>query len=276
MMKNRSAPTRIAPGQQPVLPAKKWDPTFYEMKHAVVFEAAADLVDLLAPVADERILDLGCGTGQLTSEIARRGARVIGIDQSQDMIDQAQKNFPDIWFELGDATQFKTTQPFDAVFSNAVLHWIKRPADAIARVWDALRPGGRFVAEFGGKGNIAKIVKGAQDALTAQGRLALPDDTPWYFPGIGEYASLLEEQGFDVTFAHLFDRPTKLEGDVGMRNWITQFGSHFIDALDDAERDDFFDRLEQRLRPNLFRDGAWTADYRRLRFVAIKPPGDAA
>ena len=275
-MKKRSAPTRTAPGQLSAAavatPGKKWDPNFYETKHAVVFRAAADLVDLLAPAADERILDLGCGTGQLTAEIARRGAKVIGIDQSQDMVDQAQKNFPDIWFELGDAAQFKTTHPFDAVFSNAVLHWIKRPADAIERVWDALRPGGRFVAEFGGRGNIAQVVKGAQDTLTALGYLALSDDTPWYFPSVGEYASLLEEQGFDVTFAQLFERPTKLEGDAGLRNWITQFGSHFIEPLEDeAERDDFFARLEERVRPTLFRDGAWTADYRRLRFVAIKP-----
>jgi trans-aconitate methyltransferase len=274
-MRKRTSPMRTAPGQQSAVaaaPGKKWDPNFYETKHAVVFKAAADLVDLLAPVADERILDLGCGTGQLTAEIARRGAKVIGIDASQDMIDQAQKNFPDIWFELGDATEFKTTHPFDAVFSNAVLHWIKRPADAIERIWDALRPGGRFVAEFGGKGNIAQIVKGAQDTLTAMGRLALADDTPWYFPSVGEYASLLEEQGFDVTFAQLFERPTKLEGEAGLRNWITQFGSHFIDDLDGSERDEFFGKLEERVRPTLFRDGAWTADYRRLRFVAIKPP----
>jgi trans-aconitate 2-methyltransferase len=271
-MKKRTAPTRTAPGQQPdAQPSKKWDPKFYETKHAVVFKAAADLVDLLAPAADERILDLGCGTGQLTADIAKRGARVIGIDQSQEMVDQAQKNFPDLWFELGDATQFQTTHPFDAVFSNAVLHWIKRPADAIGRVWDALRPGGRFVAEFGGKGNIAQIVRAAQDALTAQGRLVLSDDTPWFFPSIAEYATLLEDQGFEVTSALLFDRPTKLDGDAGMRNWITQFGSHFIDDLDDADRDDFFARVEQLLRPTLFRDGAWTADYRRLRLVAVKP-----
>jgi trans-aconitate methyltransferase len=274
-MRKRTSPMRTAPGQQSAViaaaPAKKWDPNFYETKHAIVFKAAADMVDLLAPVDDERILDLGCGTGQLTAEIARRGAKVIGIDQSQDMIDQAQRNFPDIWFEVGDATQFKTTQPFDAVFSNAVLHWVKRPADAIARVWDALRPGGRFVAEFGGKGNIAQIIKGAQDTLTTLGRLALSDDTPWYFPSIGEYASLLEERGFHVMFAQLFDRPTKLDGEAGLRHWITQFGSHFIESLDDAERQNFFARLEERLRSTLSRDGAWTADYRRLRFVAIKP-----
>ncbi len=271
-MKKRSTPTRTAPGQQPA--QTKWDPEFYEAKHAVVFKAAADLVDLLAPAANERVLDLGCGTGQLTSEIATRGAKVIGIDQSAEMIAQAQNNFPDIWFEVGDATTFKTTQPFDAVFSNAVLHWIKRPADAIARVWDALRPGGRLVAEFGGRGNIAGIVSASQDALTAQGRLALRDDLPWYFPSISEYAALLEARGFEVTFAQLFDRPTKLEGDAGLRNWIAQFGSHFVDDLNEAERDAFFARIEQILRPTLFRDGAWTADYRRLRIVAVKAPGD--
>lgn len=272
-MKKRSSPVRTAPGQHPA--QTKWDPTFDEARHAVVFKAAADLVDLLAPAANERILDLGCGTGQLTSEIARRGARVIGIDQSGAMIAQAQKNFPDVWFEVGEATTFKTAQPSDAVFSSAVLHWIKRPADAITRVRDALCPGGRFVAEFGGKGNIARIVNGSQDALTAQGRLALRDDTPWYFPSISEYAALLEGRGFELTFAQLFDRPTKLEGDAGLRNWITQFAAHFIDDLNDAERDAFFARVEQILRPTLVRDGVWTADYRRLRVVAVKPRGAA-
>ncbi len=281
-MRKRSTPARTAPGQQPAVTAaapaamespaqKQWDAKFYETKHAVVFKAAADLVDLLAPVAGERILDLGCGTGQLTAEIAKRGANVIGIDLSQDMIDQAQRNFPDLWFEVGDATQFKTTQPFDAVFSNAVLHWIKRPADAVARVWDALRLGGRFVAEFGGKGNVAQVIAAAQDALAAQGRLVLGDDTPWYYPSIAEYAALLEAQGFDLTFAHLFDRPTKLEGPDGMRNWLTQFGTHFTDGMTHDEREDFFVRVESILRPTLHRDGAWTADYRRLRVVAVKP-----
>ncbi len=272
MKKQRSAAARRAPQRQQ---EKQWYAKFYETKHAVVWKSAADLIDQLDPRPDERILDLGCGTGQLAAKITSRGAHVIGIDRSPEMIAQAQENFPGLWFEVGDAGTFRTTHPFDAVFSNATLHWIKRPAETISRVWDALRPGGRFVAEFGGKGNIARIIAAAQGTLTAQGRLVLDDNTPWYFPSVSEYTTLLEAQGFEVTFAQLFDRPTKLEGDTGMRNWITQFGSHFIDDLDDAERDDFFARVEAILRSTLFRDGAWTADYRRLRFVAIKPDGAA-
>jgi len=272
-MKRRSPSGAAALSRSAVQPQrhKKWDPQFYEAKHSVVFKAAADLVDLLAPAMNERILDLGCGPGHLTAEIAARGARVLGIDQSSEMIAQAKRNFPGLWFDVADATAYTTDEPFDAVFSNAALHWIKRPAEVIARVRDALRPGGRFVAEMGGKGNIGQIIEAARAALLAQGRLALRVDTPWFFPSVAEYATLLEGQGFDVTFAQLFDRPTKLQGESGMRDWITQFGSHMIDDLDEAAQADLFARVERSLRHTLYRDGAWTADYRRLRFVAVKP-----
>ncbi|MGB7156776.1 MAG: methyltransferase domain-containing protein [Tepidisphaeraceae bacterium] len=270
MKKQRSAVARRAPQRQQ---EKQWDAKFYETKHAVVWKAAADLIDQLAPQLDERILDLGCGTGQLAAKITSRGAHVIGIDRSPEMIAQAQENFPGLWFEVGDATTFRTTHPFDAIFSNATLHWIKRPTDTIARVWDALRPGGRFVAEMGGKGNVGRIIAAAQAALVSQGRLLFTDDSPWFFPSVAEYATLLEDRGFEVSLIQLFDRPTKLEGDTGLRDWITGFATHFVEGLDERQCDAFFARLEEILRPTLFQNGAWMADYRRLRFVAIKPGG---
>jgi trans-aconitate methyltransferase len=272
-MRKRSVPARTAPQRQQ---AKQWDAKFYETKHAVVWQAAADLIDLLAPAVDERILDLGCGTGQLAAKITSRGAHVIGIDQSPQMIEQAQENFPGLWFEVGDATTFRTTHPFDAVFSNAMLHWIKRPAETIARVWDALRPGGRFVAEMGGKGNVRQIIAAAQSALAAQGRLLFEDDSPWFFPSVGEYATLLEDRGFEVAGMQLFDRPTKLQGELGIRDWINGFATHLLRGIEGPAREAFFSRVEEILRPTMYRDGAWLADYRRLRFVAIKPPVGAA
>ena len=275
-MRKRTAPVRTAPQSAAMRQqAKQWDAKFYETKHAVVWKAAADLIDVLSPQFDERILDLGCGTGQLAAKITSRGAHVVGVDNSPEMIARAQENFPGMWFEVGDATTFKTVHPFDAIFSNATLHWIKRPEETIARVFDALRSGGRFVAEFGGQGNVRKIVAAAQRALVDQGRLLFEDDnSPWFFPSVAEYATLLEAGGFEISMIQLFDRPTQLDGELGIRDWITGFASHWLRGVEGPARETFFTRVEQILRPTMFRDGAWWADYRRLRFIAVRP--DAA
>jgi len=138
----------------------QWNASEYDAKHAFVYEKAMGLVDLLKPKMGERILDLGCGTGVLTSEIASRGAEVYGIDRSIEMIEQAKSKFPTLRFEVADARELKFNEEFDAVFSNAVLHWIPEPEKVAAGIARALKPGGRFVAEFGGKGNIQTLVKG--------------------------------------------------------------------------------------------------------------------
>jgi trans-aconitate 2-methyltransferase len=132
------------------MPENQWKSALYESKHSFVWQYGADCLELLSPQMGERILDLGCGTGQLTQEIAKRGAIAIGIDKAPTMISQAQKNYPNLQFEVADATNFHVEEPFDAVFSNATLHWIKEPERAIACIWQALKAGGRFVAEFGG------------------------------------------------------------------------------------------------------------------------------
>ena len=193
-------------------------------------------------------MDLGCGTGHLTHEIAQAGAVLLGIDKSAEMIEQASRNYPGLEFAVADATEYVAAQPFDAVFSNAVLHWI-RPPEAVARtVQLALKSGGRFVAELGGKGN-------TQSILDVVGR------NDWYFPSIGEYASLLEQHRLEVVQAVLFDRPTPLEGEHGLRDWLNMF---FKPPLSEFE----VERAERCLRPKLFRDGTWYLDYRRLRIVA--------
>ena len=132
----------------------QWNAAQYDAKHAFVYEKARGLVDLLAPKVGERILDLGCGTGVLTAEIASRGAEILGVDQSEEMISRAREKFPALKFEVLDARQLRFNVEFDAVFSNAVLHWIQEAEQVIAGLARALKPGGRFVAEFGGKGNI--------------------------------------------------------------------------------------------------------------------------
>jgi len=252
--------------------SKSWDATAYDGKHSFVWKYGADVIELLNPQAGERILDLGCGTGHLTNQIAERGADVLGIDASADMIDEGRRLYPSLKLEIADAREFVSPQPFDAVFSNAVLHWIKPPAKVIERIAACLKPGGRFVAEFGGKGNIQTIEQ-ALDATMKQ--LSLPPRAEVdynFFPGIAQYSSLLESHGLEVTFATLFDRMTPLSaGEAGLRTWVMNFRNNIVDRVPEALRGVFFRGIEDRSRAVLYRDGNWNADYRRIRVVAHKP-----
>jgi len=256
---------------QPETSKPRWNAELYEQKHAFVWQYGADLVKLLAPQPGEHILDLGCGTGHLTAQIAGAGARVVGIDSASSMIEQARAHFPALRFELGNAQDFQFKEPFDAVFSNAVLHWIRAAPQVAGNIGRALKPGGRFVAEFGGRGCVKEILTACRVAQLAIGTSPEVDLNPWYFPSIAEYSTVLESQGFEVTSAWLIDRPTQLEdGESGLRNWIKMFGNIFLDTLSPSGQDDFFHKLEEILRPKLFRNGSWFADYKRLRFVAVK------
>ena len=207
----------------------KWDTGLYDDKHSFVWKHGAGLLELLAAQTGERILDLGCGTAHLTARIAEAGAEVVGIDASAPMIEEARRLYPNIRFEVVDARAFAFDEPFDAVFSNAVLHWVKPPEKAIACVRRALKPGGRFVAEFGGRGNVRTIVSALDAASRAIGLGAW--EHPWYYPGIGEYAPLLERAGLEVTDAFLFDRPTLLEGEEGLRHWVQMFAGGLLDRV---------------------------------------------
>jgi trans-aconitate methyltransferase len=243
-----------------------WDAARYQDKHSFVWRYGADLLELLAPQPGERILDVGCGTGQLTAEIARSGAQVVGLDNSTDMLAEALKNFPELRFVLGDAAHFDFPEPFDAVFSNAVLHWVKGAEGAVASITRALRPGGRFIAEFGGKGNIDMVLA----ALRAVLGPSADEKSPWYYPSVGEYAPILERHGLEVRHASLFDRPTPLEGEDGLDHWLRMFGQSYLSQFSSDQTADIIRQLIERLRPRLYRDGVWTVDYRRLRIVAIR------
>jgi trans-aconitate 2-methyltransferase len=250
---------------------KTWDATLYDGKHSFVWKYGASLLELLAPQPGERVLDVGCGTGHLTAQIAAAGAEVVGIDKSADMLEEARKRYPALRFELADAADFAFDAPFDAVFSNAALHWMTEPERVAACIARALKPGGRFVAEFGGKGNMRALIVAVADALAALGYPSAGVASFWYFPIIGEYAALLERQGLEVTSALLFDRPTPLEGgDEGLRLWLKMFGTSFMAALSAEEQAELVRRVEERLRPTQYRDGTWIAPYRRLRVVAHK------
>jgi trans-aconitate methyltransferase len=243
-----------------------WNAASYQDKHSFVWRYGADLLQLLDPQDGERILDVGCGTGQLTAEIARRGAHVTGLDSSPDMLVDARKNFPELTFVLGHAAQFEFPTPFDAVFSNAALHWVKDAAGAARSIAGALRPGGRFVAEFGGKGNIASVLRALRAVLGPDA----DQKSPWYYPSIGEYAAVLEQHGLEVRQASLFDRPTPLEGENGLDQWLRMFGSSYLRDQSSEQADAIIGQLVELLRPQLYRDGIWTVDYRRIRVVAVR------
>jgi len=234
-----------------------------------VWEYGAELVELLAPLPSERILDLGCGPGHLTAESR---VIVVGVDSAPSMVAQARRHYPSLKFEIADARNLPYHEEFDAVFSNAALHWVRPPEDAIDGIWRALRPGGRFVAELDGKGNIASILEAIKSALgQVQVHMQLTGRPDFYFPGSGEYASLLKENGFSVTLATLFGRPTGLDnGPRGLRLWLEMFATGFLAGLDADPRVEVIELVERRLRPRLYSDGQGTVEYKRLRVVARK------
>jgi trans-aconitate methyltransferase len=248
-----------------------WDPKLYNRKHAFVWEQAKEVIKLLAPKPGEKVLDLGCGTGHLTAEIAARGAKVVGIDRSPEMIAEAQRRYPGTEFRVRDARRLSFDAQFDAVFSNAALHWIREPEQVIQGVVKALKPGGRFVVEFGGRGNIERLIGAIGRAGQKFGLKPGPQNMVWYYPSLAQYAALLEAHGLEVQEAKLFDRPTRLEdGEKGLEAWLRMFTTFILDRLPAKRQAEFLREVEKQSLAELFRDGSWELDYRRLRMAAWK------
>lgn len=255
------------------MPENPWDAAVYEANVGFVPAFGRGVVDVLAPQASERILDLGCGDGVLTQELVARAREVVGIDGSPDMVEAARGRGIDA--HVVDASELPAVvgapqlqrESFDAVFSNATLHWIPQADAVIAGVRDLLVTGGRFVGEFGGHGNVAAIVV----ALDASRRLHGFDSVgnPWFFPTIAEYEKRLRDGGFEVDAIALIPRPTLLP--TGVNGWMRTFGGPYLSDLDDDSADavvaSAIDLLAGSLRDA---SGSWTADYVRLRFAAHK------
>jgi len=246
--------------------AQEWNSSRYDQNARFVSDLGQAVLDLLDPKSGERILDLGCGDGALTEKIAGTGAAVIGVDASADMVAAAKRRGVDA--REVDAFHLDFNGEFDAVFSNAALHWMKRDPDAvIAGVRRALKPGGRFVAEMGGFGNVAAITVALCATLEKFGNSNPAELIPWYFPTPDGHRERLQRAGFQVEHIALIPRPTPLP--TGMRGWLETFAIPFTKSLPADKHSDFLDEVTARLRPALSDEkGCWTADYVRLRFSA--------
>lgn len=247
-----------------------WEAEKYDVAMNFVSAFGASMLDVLKPQTGERILDFGCGTGDLAARIAESGAQVTGVDISPEMVERARKKYPQVRFECADGTSWRPDGKYDAVFSNAALHWMKDAEGAAATMAACLRPGGRLVAEFGGHGNVSRIMAAMKTTLDQHGRGGAFVD-PWYFPTVGEYATLLEKHGFEVGHAMLFDRPTPLEeGEQGMVGWYRMFGHVLVAGATEEEATRYYKEASERLKDELYENGRWRADYRRIRIEAIK------
>lgn len=251
----------------------KWNAELYDQKHDFVFKYGENFLQMLEPKLGEHILDLGCGSGYLTNVIREEGAVVLGVDSSAEMIEKAKQSYPQTDFKVADAIHLGFDASFNAVFSNAVLHWIKAEDQSgmISSVYQALKPGGRFVAEMGGKGNVGKMISTLRVILEKFGYEQQAQMQYLFFPSIGQYTSMLEEVGFHVSYAALFDRETLLQDQAeGVKKWITMFASDFFIGVKEADQQTILQQITQQLEPYYHRDGEWYADYKRLRFIAVK------
>jgi trans-aconitate methyltransferase len=248
-------------------PPQSWSAESYDQNARFVSDLGAEILSWLEPRPGERILDLGCGDGVLTLKLMEAGASVVGVDTSPSLLASARARGVDAREIDGEKLAF--AGEFDAVFSNAALHWMTRAEDVVAGVARALKEGGRFVAEFGGHGNVAAIVTALRAVAKTRG-LDPALSAGWFYPTPDEYRALLARHGLEVERILLAPRPTPLP--TGMRGWLMTFRRPYFEAMPEAAREEVLDELEALLAPALRdRAGNWTADYVRLRVRAHKP-----
>lgn len=245
---------------------REWNVGSYGKHSPFVPMLGLPVLELLNPQPGERILDVGCGDGALSEKFLEAGATVVGVDGSPDMVAAARQRGIDA--RLIDALRLPFEAEFDAAFSNAALHWMKRDPDAVLEgVRRSLKPGGRFVGEFGGHGNVAAITVALLAVLSRRGVEAPASRSPWYFPTCNEYRDELERAGFSVESMELFPRPTILPTD--MRGWLETFARPFFNVIPQTDRGGALDEVVDLLRQALCdSEGRWTVDYVRLRFLA--------
>lgn len=246
---------------------KLWDAEAYQKNFGFVSGYGDDLLKLLEPKPGMTILDIGCGNGILTHRISQKGADVTGIDSSEEMLRLAESNYPALKFYRINALELPYAEEFDAVFSNAVFHWIDKQDKLIYGISSALKKGGHLVCEFGGAG-CAETVHAA--LRTAFERRGLAYAFPFYFPTIGEYAPLLESQGLRVEYAALFSRPTELKEGDSVTDWINMFVTEAFEEISAEIKQEILTETEEALRQVLYHKGRWIIDYVRIRIKAVK------
>lgn len=244
--------------------SQHWNAERYARNARFVSDLGAPLLDLLAPRPGETILDLGCGDGALSLSIAESGARVVAVDAAADMVAAARARGVDAHVMDGEALTFEGQ--FDALFSNAALHWMRNPDAVITGMRRALKPGGRLAAEFGGGDNVATVKAALIDGLNRRGLDGM-SFVPWYFPSDREYRARLEDQGFNVDEIALIPRPTALPGPI--EDWLDTFCESFLFALPECDRGALKAEVADAVRPRLCdENGCWSVDYVRLRVTA--------
>lgn len=247
--------------------SQQWDPQSYGQNAGFVAELGRDVVALLAPQPGERVLDLGCGDGALTEQLVLAGCTVVGVDSSTAQVAGARARGLDARVLSGESLPFDAE--FDAVFSNAALHWMRAADAVVSSVHRALRPGGRFVGELGGAGNVDTVRRALTGALTRRGLDAMALD-PWLFPTPDWYRGLLERHGFLVRSMSLFPRDTIVPTDIA--GWLETFAQPFLAPFDDTARRTILQEVSETVRPRLYdAERGWTVDYVRLRFSAVLP-----
>ncbi len=248
----------------------KWDADKYTSEFSFVHQYGNSVMGLIEADKNSTVLDLGCGNGALTKALQEKGYAVKGMDASKELLDIARKNYPDIEFVQGDATHFEFSEPFDVVFSNAVFHWIdkERQQDMLKCIYNALKKDGQLAFEFGGCGN-NQCIHGALAMIFSEYGYCYK--MPFYFPTISEYTALLENIGFRVKYAVLFDRPTELKGENGLRDWINMFVKTPFSVIGaEQEKETIIDKAVDVLRNDLYIGDKWYADYVRIRIRAIR------
>ena len=251
------------------MPNIDWNASDYQKNFAFVPSYGESVMALLTKPAGAFVVDLGCGNGSLTPKLAEKGYRVLGIDDSETMLELARKNHPELTFRKGNAVNVQLEQKADAIFSNAVMHWIdaKDQQATLNNLYQQLVPGGEFVCEFGGYGNAEKVHSALEQSFRERG---LEYPRVFFFPTIGQYASMLEEAGFRVEFATLFDRPTVQNGPDGLENWIRMFVKEPFRTVSEPVKDESIREAVSRLRENLWKGDHWIVDYVRIRIRAVR------
>lgn len=251
------------------MPNINWNVSNYKDNFSFVPAYGEAVMDLLTKPKGSYVVDLGCGNGTLTQKLFDRGYRVMGIDDSSQMVVQAKTDYPNIEFMTGNALDFTLAHKADALFSNAVFHWIdeQNQQKMLCNIFNQLNENGELVCEFGGFGCAEHVHSTLEKCFLERG---LEYKRVFYFPTIGQYAPMLEKAGFRIEYAALFDRPTVQKGANGLADWIKMFVKKPFEGMDETMKDEMIGDAVNRLKNSLYIDGEWIVDYVRIRFRAVK------